>query len=221
MSLTLDHVFVFCDAAEAGPDGPLRRRLSAIGLVPSYSRRHDGQGTANVCYAFDNAYVELLYVADRAELAAPEIARTGLGARAAWRESGASPFGIALRGGPLPFRAWDYRFDGLPPGLSIPVAFESADVRQPFIFGSPGTSRPDRWTDGRAGSRQVAARLTEIVGVEIGMPSGVQPASSLLALVEAGIVTIVGSDRPRMALRFARSAGGGIASLTLPVGDWS
>ena len=165
-TLELDHVFVFVT-----PGAP---EAAALGLCESYRRRHPGQGTANVCYCFDNAYLELLWVTDRAELTAPAVARTRLAERADWRRTGASPFGIALRGPdpdtPLPFESWDYAAPFLPAGMAIPVAVASDDPRQPFLFRSPGTARPDTWPDdaggSRAGARQRPIGLAEIAAVE-------------------------------------------------------
>lgn len=154
MGIELDHVFVFVSLDAAMPGGWIDARLAALGLEASYARRHAGQGTANVCYCFDNAYLELLFVVDEAELVRSDVARNGFVQRARWRETGASPFGIAVRGGPLPFATWPYRIDAFPPGLSVPVATASDDVRVPFVFGSPGSAPPDAWTNGLAGRRQ-------------------------------------------------------------------
>jgi hypothetical protein len=222
MTLALDHVFVFVDGEEVAPGGRVRSLLDGRGLVPSYTRRHTGQGTENLCYCFDNAYLELLFVVDANEIAAPAIARTGLATRAGWRRTGASPFGIALRGGPLPAETWDYRFDGLPPGMTIPVAIDSDDPRVPFLFGSPGTAPPIEWTDGRAGDRQTAAGLTRITGLALDLPAGAPRPPVLDALADAGILALGETDHPggMLTLSIAR-AGGGTALLSLPAFAWS
>ena len=56
-AIELDHLLVFVEPAEAAPGGAVFERLAALGLEPSFARRHAGQGTANLCYAFDNAYL--------------------------------------------------------------------------------------------------------------------------------------------------------------------
>ncbi|MBF0335866.1 MAG: hypothetical protein HQL40_19860 [Alphaproteobacteria bacterium] len=150
---------------------------------------------------------------DAAEVGGPAIARTRLAERARWRETGASPFGIALRGDqPAPFATWDYAPPYLPAGMTIPVALASDDPRHPFVFVSPGTSRPDQWTDGRAGARQTAAGLRMIEGVALDGPLAVD-------LSGAGIVTR-DADRPRMVLTLSRADGGPPRRLSLPDLEW-
>jgi hypothetical protein len=81
MSLRLHHVFAFVAPQPPAPPG----------LIESYRRAHPGQGTANVCYLFGEAYLELLWETDRAEITSPAIARTGLAERARWRDTGGCP----------------------------------------------------------------------------------------------------------------------------------
>lgn len=209
MSLELDHVFVFVDESEAMPGGGLRARLDALGLVPSYERRHKGQGTANLCWCFDDAYLELLFVVDEAELRSPAVARNGFVDRSAGT-AGASPVGIALRGGALGVPSWPYRIAGFPPGMTIPVAEASDDVRLPFVFGSPGTARPDRWTDGRAGGRQSAAGFGEIAGVEILQPSDTIGHPVFEMLRDVPKLTVGEGGRPGLRLHLAAVDGGNV-----------
>lgn len=179
-SPALCHLFVM-----VSPEAPERAALEEAGLRESFRREHPGQGTRNVCYCFENAYLELLWVTDPAALQSPVIAPTGLFQRAAWRTSGASPFGVGLRRGQggLPVPAWPFMPPYLPPGMAIPVARASDDLRQPFVFLSPGASRPDQWTDGRAGDCQRAAGLTEIAAVALTVP----------AVPDPGLVTLLAS----------------------------
>ena len=89
----IDHVFLFVQ-----PDGPEIGALRRLGLTETYRRAHPGQGTANVCFAFDNLFLELLWLTSETEARSPAIARTRLWDRSRWSASGTSPFGIALRG---------------------------------------------------------------------------------------------------------------------------
>ena len=75
-------------------------RLNAFAMPASRwprGRDHPGQGTANRCIFFENGYLELLWVADRGEVTAAITRPTELDRRSRWRETAASPFGIALR----------------------------------------------------------------------------------------------------------------------------
>lgn len=214
--LEIDHVFVFTE-----PEAVQEiERLNAAGLVQSNRRRHVGQGTANACYCFDNAYLELLWAIDVAELAAPAVARTRLGERSRWRETGASPFGLAVRpkdGGTTPFATWPYKAPFLPAGRSLPVAVASDDPAQPMLFQSPGTSRPDQWTNGRAGDRQVAVGLTEVTSFELAFPVGIEPADAFKRLADDGVIALQQrAAEPAMTLIVSRSDARLPCALTLP-----
>jgi hypothetical protein len=115
MALHIHHVFV-----AATPGCPAVAPLRRHGFAPAAPREHEGQGTANTCLHFANGYLELLWARDAAELASTEVAPTGLADRLAWRDTGASPFGIVLR----------ERGDG-PPDAPFPVV----PYRAPFAGG--------------------------------------------------------------------------------------
>lgn len=211
MGTNLCHVFVFVEDRAAA-----ERALAACGLVESFRRSHDGQGTANLCACFDNAYLELLWPEDHAALISVSVARTRLAERSRWHENGASPFGIGLRGR-IPFPTWEYRPPFLPDGVGIAVALGSEDPRQPFLFRSPAEARPDQWTDGRAGKRQQAAGLAEITGLHLDLPVGASPA--LRTLAERGVLSLRPAVKPRMLLTVSR-ADGGQRVLSLPDFVW-
>ncbi|MGK4001439.1 VOC family protein [Sorangium sp. So ce1036] len=220
-SLALDHLFVLVERG-----APERVALESAGLRESFRRSHPGQGTANVCFCFDNAYLELLWVEARDELASPLVARTRLAARAAWRRTGASPFGVAVRsappGAPLPFATWDYRPPYVPEGVAIDVALASADLRQPFLFRPPGARRPDAWADGRAGARQRPAGFADIAGVHLDLSPGAQADPALRCLQEAGVLSLgEGGAGPRMVVTFSRVDGGPARRLSLPDFTWA
>lgn len=215
MNRTIDslcHVFVF-----VSPGAPEAEALREAGMVESFRRRHPGQGTANSCWCFDNAYLELLWVEDADELASPQIRRTGLAERSDWRRTGAVPFGIGLRG-KAPFPTFDFRAPYLPEGSVIPVALASGDPRQPFIFRSPGEQRPDQWTDGRAGARQQAAGLAEIVGLSLTLSAA--PSEALRRLERDGLLSLSRAVDSRMELTVSRTDGNLPKRLSLPDFTW-
>ena len=67
MAVELDHIFVMCDLG-----APELAALEAIGLDgPPRRSTHAGQGTANACVVFENAFLELLWLTTRARRARP------------------------------------------------------------------------------------------------------------------------------------------------------
>ncbi len=217
--LLLCHVFV----AVPPEGGALVETLDTLGLRESFRREHPGQGTANLCYCFDNAYLELLWETDATALRSPVVAPTGLAERLRWRDTGANPFGIAVRtvpaDDPPPFATWPYRPPYLPEGMSIPVAEDSHNPKRPLVFRSPGNQRPDAWPDGRAGSRQALSGLREIIGLTLELPADVPPGPALEALAHAGLLTLAtvpAGGEPAMTLRLSGTHKDAPDSLRLP-----
>jgi glyoxalase-like protein len=141
VTLTLDHVFVCPEDAAAAESA-----LAGFGL--QFARRgvHRGQGTANACVFFDNAYLELLWRDNDDELQSKTVRPVALWERVRWRESGASPFGIALRPGtdPVPVETWAYEAPFLPAGSKIPIVTPPFMPQEPLVFLSmlPFEQRP-------------------------------------------------------------------------------
>ncbi len=143
----LDHVYVMTtrDAPDAG-------RLAAAGWPIGRRRAHPGQGTANACVLFRTTMLELLFVEDEAAAAAELVRPLALPQRAAWRETGASPIGLALRrcaapGLAPPAPCFAYAPPYLPPGPPIWIVGEPGDQRAPLVFTVPiaysaGTAPP-------------------------------------------------------------------------------
>ncbi len=143
MGPELDHLFLF-----VADERTARKMMEEAGLAVNYSRRHPGQGTTNLCACLDDMFLELLWL-DGSQMSA-ESERIGLGRRG--RGEG-SPIGIAWRG-EAAIQTEPYAAPFLPEGVSIPVALASRDVAVPFVFQSPGGTRPIDRTDGLVGDRQ-------------------------------------------------------------------
>lgn len=142
MTLELDHVFV-C------PDDPVAAEACLTEMGLAFSRRgvHEGQGTANACAFFDNAYLELLWRHDDDDLRSDLVRPLALWERVRAHDTGASPFGIAFRtadGSPasddLP--AWTYEAPYRPAGAGIPVLTPPHLPDEPLLFLSPGALAP-------------------------------------------------------------------------------
>lgn len=168
----IDHIFLFIE-----PDGPEIDTLQRLGLTETYRRAHPGQGTANVCFAFDNLFLELLWLTSEADARSPVIARTRLWERSRWFTQGSCPFGVAVRGdlAGAGVPTWDYRppylAQALPAGAGIPVATASDDPALPMVFVSPGKDSPAQWPEERSGTLQRVAGFGPVLSVELGLPA--------------------------------------------------
>lgn len=142
--LELDHIFV-CTLSLAAGAG----RLADFGLQPGRSRIHAGQSTKNVCFFFENAYLELLGLLNEADVRSPVVAALGLWERLRWQQTGACPFGICLRlvSGSLEAlsaETWGYAAPFLPSGVMLPIFTPPNAVELPLVFLSPAPMLPAR-----------------------------------------------------------------------------
>ena len=146
MSFELDHVFVCTNL-----DAPEATELVSHGLTEGPSGAHPGQGTANRCFLFQNAYLELIWVHCREEACSPLTEKTRLFERWHRRANESCPFGICLRpartsvGSGLPFAAWDYLPRYLAKSSPIHIATNSDQLAEPMLFFIESASRPDSW----------------------------------------------------------------------------
>ena len=203
-ALALDHVFILVTRGEASPGGKIYEGLQRLGLRASYTRRHEDQGTANVCFAFDNAFLELLYVVDEAELDRPPVRRTGLTQRARGR---GSPLGLAFRGSGFAGEdlfTWPYALAGLPLGSTIDMAEDNPNTDGPMCFGLSFGSPPASWPADRRPPLQREQGFAELRIDQIRTPS---PLTAGLAdrLDRLGIE--YGAGRDAIDLSFIRTDG--------------
>lgn len=218
--IQIDHLFVYADPMEAALES-----IAGRGLQESWRVQHSGQGTACLAYCFDDFYLELLWHADDAKVAASPLARAKAPQRADWRRTGASPFGIGLRCGPgaypLPFATWDYQPPFFQPGTIMPIAVSSDEACQPVVFVTPYGERPDRWPQPHAGERQTRAGLSELASLHLDLPQGVKPGEALQRLAEMGVLTLGEAETHRMTLTLTATDGGTPSRLVLPEFSWS
>lgn len=216
-TMEIDHLFLFVP-----PGGAEISRLAQSGFVETYRRTHPGQGTANVCYCFDNLYLELLWVDDPHAIRSPLIGRTRLFERSQWRDNGACPFGIAWRGGDAVPGAptWPYRPPYLPAGVSIPVATDSDDPKQPMMFRSPGTAGPGDWPAKQRGTLQRSGGFGAVTGMQLDLPAKVPVSGALQWLADHTLFNVHRSGGSDYAMTLAiERRDGGISSLYLPALD--
>jgi hypothetical protein len=177
----IDHVFMLVEA-----DGPEIRQMSSLGLAETYRRVHRGQGTRNICYCFDNMFLELIWVDDLDTVRSLAIKRTGLYERSLWRTIATCPFGIAWRRSSANHSSqiptWNFTPPYLPAGTSIAVATDGDDPRQPMMFESPGSVSPMEWPLEKRGSLQHHAGLGPVTEISLMMPM-LSPASAALTTI--------------------------------------
>jgi hypothetical protein len=124
--MELDHVFCMVTS-----DDDWAARLAAAGWRLDAGSTHPGQGTRNRRLRWAGCYLELLWVHDTAEARHNALR---LDRRAAWERTGASPFGIGLRGKLSEAERVDYwLYDGLPMPVWVHRDNEDAPER-PFVF---------------------------------------------------------------------------------------
>lgn len=160
MRFELDHIFV----ATSEPDA-LEMALADFGVAFTRRQVHEGQGTANACAVFDNAFLEILWATNREELRSDVVALLGLEERIRWHESGACPFGISFRTTARPeswpFPSWQYAPSYAPAG--IPIATPPWALADPLVFITvrPPAADAKHWPDAasHAGARRALTRV--------------------------------------------------------------
>lgn len=177
--MELDHIFVLTSQ----PDIDIEK-LRALGITETYRRDHVGQGTSNACFAFENAFLELLWITDQEQACSPHIARTGLFERSQWQTRHTCPFGIAWRAHELTVPMWAFKPPYLPPHLSIQVTEDGDDVTQPMMFTFPGSLSPSQWSADKHKNYQHANGYSTIEGLDLVLPHEVEPSPALRQIAQ-------------------------------------
>lgn len=187
--MEVDHVFVLIN-----PLGPEIGYLRSVGLTETYQRQHAGQGTRNICYCFENMFLELLWIDDTNSVRSKDIARTGLYERAQWKTAGTNPFGIAWRNQPseaaLTPHTWAFKPPYFPAGRHIDVAMDGDDHRQPMMFKSPGATAPCDWPVEKKGALQRTSGLGSVLSIQLDSPQSVLPSATLKAIAAESILKL-------------------------------
>jgi Glyoxalase-like domain len=202
--MEIDHVFVLMD-----PQSSEIEYLRSLGIAETYRRQHTGQGTQNVCYCFENMFLELLWIDDTECVCSKSIARTGIYERAQWRTAGTNPFGISWRNtvsdALFAPPAWAFKPPYLPMGISIDVAVDSDDHHQPMMFKSPGVAPPTEWPVEKRGQLQISAGLGHVMSVHHNSPSTFVPSDTLKAIEARTILTLGVSEDDSFGLKLVVS----------------
>jgi Glyoxalase-like domain len=216
--MELDHVFLATVDAET-----VEAKLTEFGLVFSRRGRHPGQGTANACALFDNAFFEILWPDDEKEINSDLVSPLGLWQRAHWRETGACPFGISFRPSTNPSSSeppevWTYEAAYLPAGASFPIVTPKGAIADPLIFISPEGKAPVVWSP--VGQRDLQHRGSQrtLTYVRITRPETASKLSTGVRwFCERGLLSIKDGDNYRMQLVWDHGASEKTQKLDWPV----
>ncbi|MDE2312554.1 MAG: VOC family protein [Elusimicrobia bacterium] len=207
-SFELDHVFIFIS-----PTGSESSAFGDLGLVECSRWTHSGQGTSNVCYAFNNAYLEFIWVSNPNEIRSELVSPLGLSERSRWKETNASPFGLGLRmttskRSRWPFKMFPYCPPYLRPGTSIQIAESERGPSIPLVFVVPNSSRPDSPAALKKYPLDHPLGIRELTGVRIETPADELSADQLTALRDLGITLAFRAPGHRIELEFDHGAKG-------------
>jgi hypothetical protein len=207
--MELDHVFL--RAAVGAPEAAL---LRSFGLTEGSRNTHPGQGTANRRFFFDNAFIELLWIADECETKSDATRPTMLHERlsAAADPLTVSPFGLCFRPADgeaaPPFPMWDYAPAYLPKGMTVGVG-QDVPLWEPMYFFLAKGSAPASAPAERRQPLVHAAGVHAITAIAITTcGTGDWSAPALAAMKTAGISVAKGA-RPLMEITFDHGRAGG------------
>ena len=196
--MELDHIFFFAD-----PKTDWKRFFSDLGLVPTYGRQHPGQGTANLCYCFENAFLEILWVEKIEDTRTDSIKRCRFDERSDWPSTkDINPFGIAWRGH-VDLEVWAFKPPYLQVDRSILVAVDSDRTGQPFMFTFPDTQPPMAWPPAKQGVLQSKAGFSKIVIEEFMLADPTSASDALDRMQQSGCIeSLKHGPRHSVILRF-------------------
>jgi hypothetical protein len=173
MAFVLDHLFI-CTLLDA----PEAEHLVALGLTEASRSTHQGQGTSSRRFFLRNAMIECLWVHDESEARSAPIRPTRLWERWRYRDTGSSPFGIALRPGAshvspalaAPFESWAYKPPYLPDPLSFAIGHNASVIEEPLCFYLPFGSRPDTVAAAQRPPLEHALGCQELTALRLTLP---------------------------------------------------
>lgn len=115
----IDHIFIFTNT-----NGKIADELIAFGLTPNESRIHEGQGTMNRTFSFENFLLEIAWVHNEQELKSDLVKPTGLWQRAEYFKNNYAPFGLIITNNKESDRLFDNASKYQPEYFQKGMAFE-------------------------------------------------------------------------------------------------
>jgi hypothetical protein len=134
--MEIDHIFIFSKNKGKEADEFLE-----FGFTEGSSRIHDGQGTANRKFYFENFFIEILWVENEIEIKSELILPTKLWERSNFENNEYSPFGLCLvntNETDLLFKkSIKYQPQYFPQGLAIEILPQEINPSLPWTFRLP------------------------------------------------------------------------------------
>lgn len=134
--MKIDHIFIFSEN-----NGFEAEDLTKFGLLEGSNRRHQGQGTINRKFYFENFFLELLWVVNKNEIKQSPTKETQLFERSNFRNNEFSRFGLCLVNSEdtdeLFTEAQIYQPNYFPKGMSIDILPNSKNPQLPWTFRLP------------------------------------------------------------------------------------
>ena len=134
--MNADHIFIFTNDY-----GKIADELIEFGLKEGSSRIHNGQGTTNRKFYFDNFFLEILWVHNKTEINSELVKPIGLWQRANYQSSDFSPFGLCIvntdETNNLFENAYQYQPNYFPKGMTIDILKNEHQPNFPWTFRLP------------------------------------------------------------------------------------
>ncbi|NND06772.1 MAG: hypothetical protein HKN87_10375 [Saprospiraceae bacterium] len=138
--MKVDHIFIFSNNQGVEAD-----ELVDFGLSEGSNRIHSGQRTRNRKFYFENFFLEIVWVINGSELTNESTGTTRLWARANYKATGSSPFGLCLANSTNTATLFEgclkYKPSYLPEGLSFDIITNKEHPYLPWTCRLPSTAK--------------------------------------------------------------------------------
>lgn len=204
--LELDHAYVLVRPGAAAAINALRR----VGIViDTQAVRHEGEGTTSIAAFFENAYLELMWLDPSVTVdSAHELDVAEFRRATAWRETGASPFGVGLHflAGNVSDLSMPYRLDRVPesnPAAYYVILRQPAESLVADVFIMPHDGAVTSWIERfRSRQRDRFAHPAGFHRISRVVVHGTHAMPSALAGLDVRLVRFQESSGPLMEVQF-------------------
>jgi len=193
----IDHIFIF-----SNQHGEESDELIKFGLTEGSNRTHQGQGTTNRKFYFENFFLEILWVTSEQEIRSPITSITKLWERSQFLDNGYSRFGLCLANtteiDSLFEESEIYQPSYLPDGMGINIITNQDSPYLPWTFRLPYRTKkkvmeePIRHTNG----------IKSLTKVEFIIPTNFQKAGFVNSFDYQDFITFRSGEKLSLILEF-------------------